>query len=119
MTGDPPFPHEAWRRMRGWYREAADHAPLISWVTLERITAKCEELYRAIPAPGETIPISVPPSPIDDSVPIEEEIEWAVRRLQGHRSGGPSRMRAEHLQEWLREHRAEESAKAKAKEAEM
>ena len=57
------------------------------------------------------------PSPIDDSVPTDEEVEWVVRRLRGHRLGGPSRMRAEHLREWLREHRASEVA-AEA-EAEM
>ena len=43
-------------------------------------------------------------SSIDDSVPTEEEVKWVVQRLRGHRSGDPSQMRAEHLQEWLQEH---------------
>ena len=42
----------------------------------------------------------------------------AVRRLRGHRSVGHSRMRAEHLRKWLREHRSEEAAKVKAKATE-
>ena len=42
-----------------------------------------------------------------------------VRRLRGHLSGGPSRMRAEHLREWLWEQRAGEVAKVKANEAEL
>ena len=63
-----------------------DHAPTPAWVTRKRITAEREELYRAVPPPGETIPISVLPSPIDDSVPTEEEAEWELRRLRGHRS---------------------------------
>ena len=58
------------------------------------------------------------PSAIDDSVPTEEEVEWAVSILRGYQLGGPSRMRAEHLREWLREHQAEEAAKVKAKESE-
>ena len=62
------------------------------------------ELYRTVPPLGENTPISVPTSQIDNSVPIEEEVEWAVSRLRGHRSGGPSRMRAEHLREWLQDH---------------
>ena len=74
-------------------------------------------LRRTPPPPrGEMIPISVPPSPINNSVPTEEEVEWEVRRLWGHRSGGPSQVRSENLREWLREHRAEKSAEAKAKE---
>ena len=83
------------------------HAPSPAKVTLERITEDREELYRAAPLPGETI---VPPSPIDDYVPTYEEVEWVVRRLRGHRLVGPSRMRTEHLREWLREHRASEVA---------
>ena len=49
------------------------------------------------------------PSPIDESIPIEEEVEWAVRILRGNRSGGPSHMRAKHLREWLWEHRSAEA----------
>ena len=37
----------------------------------------------------------------EDSIPEEEEIEWAVKRLQNNRAGGPSRMRAEDLKGWL------------------
>ena len=114
----PPLPREAWRRMRGWYREAVNHALPPSRVTLERITVEQKELYRSVPPSAETIPISVPTSPIDDSVPTDEEVEGAVRRLRGHQSGGPYYMRAEHLREWLREHRSEEAAKVKAKATE-
>ena len=74
LTGDPSLPHGNWRRIQRWYQEAMDHAPTPAWVTLKRITAEREELYRAVPPPGETIPISVLPSPIDDSVPKEEYI---------------------------------------------
>ena len=38
---------------------------------------------------------------MEDGVPEEEEIEWAVKRLQNNRAGGPSRMRAEDLKGWL------------------
>ena len=97
-----PFPCEVCRRMWGWYREALYQAPPPARVTLERITAERKELYRTVPPQGDTIPISVPPSPIDDSVPTEEEFEWAVRRLWGHRLRGNSQIHAENLQEWLR-----------------
>ena len=117
LTGPPPLPREAWKRIRGWHQEAVDHDPPLARVTLERITAERKELYRTVPPQGDTIPISVPPSSIDDSIPTEEEVEWAVMRLRGHRLGGSSQMRTEYLREFLREHRSEEAAKEKAKEA--
>ena len=38
---------------------------------------------------------------MNDSVPTEDDIKWAVKRLQNHRSGGPSGMRAKQLKGWL------------------
>ena len=58
-------------------------------------------LYSYVSPPGTNIPISVQPFPVDDSVPTEDYIEWAVARLHNHRSGGASGVRAEHLNRWL------------------
>ena len=41
------------------------------------------------------------PALIDDSVPTEDDIEAAVKKLRRNRSGGPSRIRAEHIKGWL------------------
>ena len=38
---------------------------------------------------------------MDDLLPTEEEIEWTVKRLQNHRSGGPLGMRDDYLKGWL------------------
>ena len=38
---------------------------------------------------------------MEDGVPSEVEVEWAVKRLQNNRAGGTSRMRAEDLKGWL------------------
>ena len=81
-----------------------DHALSPARITLKRIAAEHVELYRAIPSPGENIPKYVNPSHIYDSVPIEEDIDWLVRISWGQRLGGPSRMCAKNLWEWLREH---------------
>ena len=54
--------------------------------------------------------MSVKPDHIDDSVPTEEEVEWEVLRLRGHRSGFPYRILTEHLWECLREHPVAEAA---------
>ena len=90
---DPPLHQEYWHRLKGWYQDAVDHAPPPTWVTLEQITADRVDLSNT--------PISVEPFQVDDSVPMEDEIQWTVKRLQNHRSGDTSRMWAKHLKGWL------------------
>ena len=68
---------------------------------LERITAERTELYSQVPSPGESISVTVEPTLIDDLVPMEDEIAAAVKKLRRNRSGGPSRIRAEHIKGWL------------------
>ena len=65
------------------------------------VTAERTELYDRVPSPGENIPVTVEPTHIDDSVPTEDEIEATVKKLWRNRSGGPSRIRAEHIKGWL------------------
>ena len=52
------------------------------------------DLYSYVSSPGENIPVTVTPAEVDDSVSMEDEIEDAVKKLRGNRSGGPSGMRA-------------------------
>ena len=54
--------------------------------TLERITADQTELYHQVPSPGEGIPIHVEKNTIDDSVPMEDEVEAAVKKLRRNRA---------------------------------
>ena len=62
----------------------------------ERVT-----LYNHVPPPGENIPVDIKPFMVDDLVPEEGEIEWAVKRLRNNPFRGASRMRAEHKKGWL------------------
>ena len=101
LGGDPPNAKEAWRRMKGCYRAAANRGPPSAQATPERITAERVELYSQVPSPGDNIPVNVKPSEIDDSVPTEDEIAEAVTKLRRNRLGGPSQIRAEHLIGWL------------------
>ena len=55
------------------------------------------DLYSYIPSPGGNIPVTVTPVEVDDLVPMEDEIEDAVKKLRRNRLGGPSGMQAEHL----------------------
>ena len=85
---DPPNAKEAWRKMKGWYQAAAQRGPPPARATLERITVERTELYIQVPSPGENILVTVEPALIDDSVPTEDEIAAAVKKLRRNRSGG-------------------------------
>ena len=52
--------------------------------------------------------------PLEESIPTEVEIEWAVKRLRNNRSGGASGMRAEHLKGWSVAARNKEKEQAAA-----
>ena len=88
LGSDRPLHRETCHRIKGWYKAAVNRAPPPARVTLERNTAERVELYSYVPPPGTNIPIYVQPFPVDESVPTEDEIEWAVTQLRNHRSGG-------------------------------
>ena len=79
---DPPNAKEAWRRMKGWCKAAANRGPPPARATLERITAERVELYSQVPSPGDNIP--------DDLVPTEDKIAEVIMKLSRNRSGGAS-----------------------------
>ena len=45
---------------------------------------------------------------------MEDNIEWAVKRPQNHRSGGTSWMRSKHLKGWLAAARKNDKEEAAA-----
>ena len=98
---DPSNAKEACRRLKGWYKAAVNQAPPPARATLEQITAERVNLYIYVSSPGDNIPITVAPAEVNDSVPTEDEIEDAVKKLRRNRSGGLSGMRADRLKGWL------------------
>ena len=54
-------------------------------------------LSSRVPTPGDIFLINIEPFSVEDGVPGEGEIEWAVNRLRNNRAGGLLRMRAEDL----------------------
>ena len=114
LGSDPSLQWEAWHRLKGWYWAVFDRALSPAWVTLERIMAERVDLYSYVPPLGKNIPIYVETLPLDDSVPMEDKIEWMAKRLKNHRSGGPSGMRDEHLKGWLAAKKKKEREEAAA-----
>ena len=87
--------------MKGWYKAAVNRSPLPARATLERIMTERVDLYSYVPPPGENIPVTVTPASVDNSVPMEDEIADAVKKLRRNRSGGASGMRVKHLKGWI------------------
>ena len=101
VKADPPLIQEAWYRIQGWYNAAVERALPPAQVTPKQITAERVALYSRVPPPGDSIPVDIEPFEVEDGVPDEGEIEWAVKRLRNNRAWGALRMRAEHLKGWL------------------
>jgi hypothetical protein len=94
---------EAWKGLQAWYRQHGDYPPKPAREDLEVITVEREALYEKRQPPGEPIPVILPaPFDIPDGVFDDEEIAVAVRRLPRGKSPGPTKMKAESIQEWLR-----------------
>ena len=87
--------------LKGWIAAAVERALLPARATLKRVTAERVVLYSRVPPLGDSIPVTIEPFAVEDGVPEEEKIEWAVKRLQNNRAGGPSRMQAEDLKGWI------------------
>ena len=60
--------------------------------------------------------MTVEPAFIDNSVPTEDEIAAAIKKLRRNRSGGPLRIRAEHIKGWLAAAKRGRVAEEKGKE---
>ena len=88
MKADPHLIQEAWYRLQGWYKAAVERAPPPARATLKRVTEERVTLYSQVPPPGHSIPVDIEPFAVEDGVPEEGEVEWAVKRLRNNRAGG-------------------------------
>jgi len=103
--------HETFRHLKGWYRNASKTQAKPCFHTMERQTLECVELYwqRNLPGPPIIIDnVEMLTKEIRDDTPTNGEIRVAVAELTNGRSAGVSRMRAEHLKEWLKGAKLEE-----------
>jgi hypothetical protein len=102
---------EAFQLLKGWYRAATEVEARPCPQTMECQTAERIALYTGRTPPGEPLPINIDPAPISDGVPTDLEVRESVGELTNGCSGGASRMRAEHMKEWLQGIRREEDPK--------
>ena len=77
-----------------------------------RQTDERVDLYRQRQSPGDPLPINVPPVPIRDDAPSDNEIRAAAANLSNGRAPGAYGMRAEHVKAWQRGVRKKEHPEA-------
>ena len=73
--------------MQGWYKAEVD-LPQTPDRALATMTAERKDIYRHVPLSGEPIPVEDLLFLVNDEIPEDEEIAWAVCRLCLNCSGG-------------------------------
>ena len=59
------------------------------------------DLYAARTPTGIPLPIRVDPAPVNDAAPTDGELRMVVGQLQNGCTAGATKMKANHLKEWL------------------
>jgi len=72
-----------------------------SFEDMAKLTDEMEDMHKRVDPQEEPIPTLIAPYEIDDSVPTEDEITLAVKRLKSGKSPGATKMTAAHLKKWL------------------
>ena len=94
---------ELWITIQKWYEQAKDHLLPPTREGLEHTSTLSEDLYRRFSLEGTIILILLQPTNIPNGPPEGEEIAVSVWGLHTGWTGGPSGMRADYLNGWLRD----------------
>ena len=72
---------EAFRHLKGWYRMATETQAKPCHQMMVRQTDERVDLYRQRMSPGDPLPVNIPPVPIRDDAPSDDEICHAAANL--------------------------------------
>ena len=92
-----------WFKLNLWMKHRGDKAFRPSFKDMGQLTDAMEDLHQRVEPQEEPIPTLIAPYEIDDSVPTEDEISLAVKRLKSGKSPGATKMTAAHLKKWYRQ----------------
>jgi len=76
----------AWFKTNLWLKHRGDKAFRPSFEDMTRLTDEMEDMHKRVDPQEEPIPTLIAPYEIDDSVPTEDEITLAVKRLKSGKS---------------------------------
>jgi hypothetical protein len=94
--------HKAYGKLRGWYREKPGHVPKPTFQEEKKTRDQCKALYKKEQSDGEPNPVDIAPFPIDNTVPEEEEVCEALKKLRLGRSVGGTGLSVEDLKKWTK-----------------
>jgi len=92
-----------WFKLNLWMKHRFDKAFRPSFEDMTKLTDEMEDMHKQVDPQEEPIPTLIAPCEIDDSVPTEDEITLAVKRLKSGKSPGATKMTAAHLKKWCRQ----------------
>ena len=90
----------AFHLLRAWYRDHSGFVPTPTRLNLDSTRTEFLALYKAVQSPGDSLPINVVPSTINDCPPDEEEIFIALKKMNRGKMPGPSQVCVEDLRHW-------------------
>jgi len=92
-----------WFKLNLWMKHGGDKAFGPSFEDVARLTDEMEDMHKRVDPQEEPIPTLIANCETDDSVPTEDEITLAVKRLKSGESPGATKMTAAHLKKWHRQ----------------
>ena len=95
----------AYSILKCWYRHASARAPNPSRTNMEKVRGDLQTLYQMEEPHPPGIPLAkhVDPVQVNDTNPLEAEVEEAVICLRLRKAGGNNHLRAEYFKQWLQE----------------
>jgi hypothetical protein len=82
--------HNAFATIQGWYKKRGGPITKPTSADMEQLRDTYQSFFATSPPPGDPIPIHVDPYPVNDDVPSEEEISFALDHMCRGRCPGPS-----------------------------
>ena len=93
--------------LASWYKRREGVNLPLAHCEMEELEMEYGKLYQAVPTTGEPLRGPVGTAwEIPDSIPEEEEIRQALKPLRRGKASGPSRVRVDHLKDWMQDYEA-------------
>ena len=95
-------PKSAFGKLKKWYRQSTGRPLKPTREDLEELTKEREQLYSKVENLQPMFKLVEVDTDVDDSIPGEEEIAKALKRMKNGKAPGPSGIRADQLKVWRR-----------------
>ena len=113
-------PKSAFGKLKRWYRQSTGRPLKPTREDSEELTKEREQLYSKVENMFPMFPlVQVNTCSVDDSVPGEEEIANALRRMKNGKATGPSGIRADQIKIWRKRWKREMEKREEERDKEL